>query len=288
MSRTDDLILEVKSSLRKYDEAGLLDEISMRRDIIKALKRFGNSIGTLTEAVVKVENGRGDLPRNFLGLQLAALCEPLAYYVDGDHDALQSSYFYKERIENVSTWSDCEACCKTSSEKVVRENLYFSGGTAHFVYANPTLLKLGKSFNKSKLATNCRNKVVRDGINEISIVDDDTLQTNFKEGYVYMRFYGLPLDEDGEIDIPSTFNGELESYLEYYLLRRCTEKLMSNADAMQGLQSLYSVYMTQEVQLRGVAARELKMKSITPSAMSKIQAMNRLDMLKYEIVTPWH
>ena len=285
MSRLDELILEVKSKLRKYDEASLLDEISMRRDALKALKRFGNSVGTLTEGTVEVVDGIAYLPDNFISLYLAILCEPYGYTYTGEKDALQTSYFYKERVIESNTWNECESCCSEKTEHIIRENLYFNGGSAQFVYKNPTLLKLGKSFEKTKRHLRCRNRVVKDNPNEISIVGTK-IQANFKSGHIYMQYYGLPTDTDGEVDIPETFNGELETYLEYHLLRRSTEDLLSNGDAMQGLASLYQVYEQKEIMARDNASNELKM--LSPSSIYKIKALNRLESLQYQISVPWH
>ena len=285
MSRLDELILEVKSKLKKYDEAGLIDEISMRRDALKALKRFGNSIGTMTEGTVEIVDGIGYLPDNFISLYMAILCEPHAYTYTGEIDALQTSYFYKERVIESSTWNECESCCQSKTENVIRENLYFNGGSAQFVYKNPTLLKLGRSFEKSKMHLRCRNRVVKDNPNEISIIGSK-IQANFNSGHIYLQYYGLPTDEDGQPDIPETFNGELETYLEYHLLRRCAEDLLANSDAMAGLASLYPVYKQEEVSARDNASNELKM--LSPSSIYKVKALNRLESLQYQIIVPWH
>jgi hypothetical protein len=215
------------------------------------------------------------------------LCEPVAYKYDGSLDALQTSYFYKERVVESNTWNECESCCSTKTEHVIRENLYFNGGSAQFVYKNPTLLKLGRSFDKAKCHNRCRNLVVKDSIEEISIVSNK-IQANFPSGHIYMQYYGLPLDDEGQVDIPDTFNGELETYLEYYLLSRATEDLIANNDALPGLAQLYQVYEQKAIMHRGNASKELKMQGLTPRALKKSMIVNRLESLQYQINVPWH
>jgi len=99
---------------------------------------------------------------------------------------------------------------------------------------------------------------------------------------VYIQYYGLPEDEEGNIEIPDTPNGHLETYLEYFLKRRLTERLMGNNDTV-GLQNLYQVYSQQEsVSLRN-ASTEIKMTNLKPRTFKRMQSLNRLESLQYEI-----
>jgi hypothetical protein len=96
-----------------------------------------------------------------------------------------------------------------------------------------------------------------------------------------MQYYGLPVDEDGNIEIPDTPNGHLETYLEYHLKRRLAERLMGNNDA-QGLQNLYQVYTQQEsVALRN-ASTELKMTKLKPNFFKRMKYVNKLESLQYQ------
>lgn len=286
MNNIDSLIAEIKSDLSKYADAGLLDEDSMYRDAILGMKRFGNDIMELHETVVEVKDGYATLPDNFYSLYLAALCNPKGYVKTcGDdvefHD-LQSSHFYVERTKFNNKWNECESCqCETLEENVIRENLYFKKKkVAEFYYDQPQLLSLGKTFNKNNCHSNCRNKLIKDNPNQIVIVNF-RLQANFNEGDIYTQYYGLPVDENGAINIPESKNGHVEEYLEYRLKRKAAERLIANNDAV-GLQSMYSVYKSEEqVSLRN-ASNELKMRSITPESMKRLKRLNRLESLQFE------
>jgi signal recognition particle GTPase len=71
-------------------------------------------------------------------------------------------------------------------------------------------------------------------------------------------------------------------YLEYFLKRRLAERLMGNNDAL-GLQNLYQVYSQQEnISLRN-ASTELKMTNLKPRVFKRMQSLNRLESLQYEI-----
>lgn len=282
----DSLIAEVKSHLNKYDDANLLDEDSMYRDILMGLKGFGNDIMEMHETVVEVEDGKADLPEAFRTLYFAYLCEPLGYKSEEDPEVesheLQSSHFYRERTQYNRKWSKCESCCEDMSENVIRENFYFKHKkAATFYYQNPQLLRLGKTFNKNNCHSSCRNKIVKDNPNEI-VIRNNTIYTNFPEGNVYMQYYGLPTDSDNNINIPESKNGWLEMYLEYYVKRRASELLIGNNDA-QGLQNLYSLYKREEQVYLRKASNELKMGVLNPHQIrARMKRLNRLESLQFE------
>jgi hypothetical protein len=284
MNNIESLIAEVKSDFSKYADANLLDEDSMYRDIILGLKKFGNDIMELHETVVEVKDGYAELPENFYSLYLAALCKPMGYRNNCDsedefHD-LQSSHYYVEKTTFNNKWTECNSC-DTLSENVVRENLYFrSKRLAEFYYHEPQLLSLGKTFNKNNCHSKCRNKLVHDNPNQIVIVKY-RLQANFNEGDIYMQYYGLPVDEEGHIDIPESKNGHLEEYLEYRLKRKIAERLIGNNES-SGMQNLYGSFTQQERVALKNASNEFKMRSITPESMKRLKRLNRLESLQFE------
>ncbi len=289
MSNTTALIEEVKSKLRKYTDVGLIDENSLYREVVLGLKKFGNSVNELHETVLTVKDGKAELPQNFSNLLFAYLCDPLGYEKSSNieiHD-LQSSYFYTERTERGNQWSECNPCCKDKTENIIKESLYFVGGDVDFYYTNPRLLRLSsKTINKREINSKCRNKVVRSG-KEVIEINKRMLNTNFKSGYIYINYFGLPVDEEGVVEIPDTFNGHLEKYLEYRLLSETALQLMGNNDS-QGIQSLYTEYRRlEDINLKN-ATNDLKMNAINPDELrGRIRRLNRLDTAKYD-VGAWH
>jgi hypothetical protein len=281
MSNTQSLIAEVKSDLSKYADAHLLDEDSMYRDIVLGLKRFGNDLMQVFEYVVKVEEGTGKLPDNFQTLYFAYLCNPVGYKpVVEEYHHLQDSLFYTERHVRTKEWNECTNCCSNVTETTIKEDLYFrEKKVAEYYYGQPQLLRLGKAFNKTSCHSQCRNKLVRDNPNEIIIVGT-TLQANFTEGHIYLQYYGLPQDENGMVDIPETFNGHLEMYLEYYVKRRAAERLIGNNDAV-GLSTLYSVYAQQEAIALPNASNEAKMSRLGPKIFARLNRLNKLEGSQY-------
>lgn len=279
---TQALIEEVKSDLNKYSDAGLIDQDSLYRDIVLGLKRFGNDIMVLQDKVVEIKDGQVSLPEYFFSLEAAYKCEPYHFQKSGvEIHSLQSSLVYKERIEQENKWSECEACCNEVTEKIIRENIYFNGSKlGEFRWRNPQILRLSNGARSNVYHPTCKNNNRIQSVHEIYI-KGTTLYANFNEGSVYIRYYGLPQDEDGYVEIPESPNGHLESYLEYHLKRRLAERLMSNNDAL-GLGQLYTVYDQREREALRNAQLELKWAKLTPSVMKKAQRVNKLESLQYE------
>lgn len=281
-SNVEALIAQIKSDFSKYADAGLIDDTSLYRDITLGLKRFGNDITYKQEAMITVENGFAKLPDSFFSLYAAYLCDPgeIVNKDNVEQGALINSVLYKERVIKTKEWSECSADCETITENVVKENLFYNGNAITFTYKHPRLLKLGRSFEKSNCHAACRNKIIQDNPNEI-VINKFRLQANFNSGYIYMIYYGLPVDDEGNIEIPDTPNGHLETYLEYYIKRRLSERLMANGDA-QALAQMYQIYAQNEsIALRN-ASTELKMTRLKPDVFQRMKQLNHLESLQYE------
>lgn len=282
MEKIDNMIEEISSDLQKYDDAGLIDKNKVYRDIIFSLRKFGNDVCVITDGVVEIKNGKGKLPDNFFALNVAYLCEPSHVKTNIERHYLQKSMFYSERVNYKNTWNECDSCCNDVSESIIKENIYLKDlGNVEFSYKNPQMLRVAKtSFGKCN--SGCRNKFVKDNPNEISI-NETTISANFSDGYIYIQYYGFPIDEEGNIDMPETSNGELEMYVEYYCKRRLAERLIANNDA-QGLSNMYSIYRQEEAQRLRKATYNLKMSKISPKTfLNKWRRLNQLETLTYEL-----
>lgn len=282
----ESFIEEIKSDFRRADDAGLIDEASIYRDIELGLKRFGNDVYELHETVIEVKNGKVVLPSNFGSLYVAFLCEPFGYSTDStlEKHSLQDSNFYIEKTERDTRWNTCDPCCTETSEKMITERIFLNETKAYadFHYHRPQLLKLGKSFNKNNCHDKCRNKYVTESPYEI-IINKNTLHANFDTGSIYMQYYGLPSDEDGNMTIPNSYNGHLETYLEYHVKERLIERLLGNGDAKY-LSNMYPIVAQKRAVALKNAASEIKMGKINPDRFrARFRKLNRIEALKYSL-----
>lgn len=288
MGYIDTIISKVRRDLSKYSDAGLLDDNEMYSDIISELRRFGNDICVAQETFIQVDKGYAILPDNFFALKLALWCEPDYYKATNiETNTLLSSVIYRERVEISNQWNECDSCNFNQTDKIVRENIYFSPDSyLTFAYKNPIPLRLARGIEKSVCAKNCLNLHRNNDLFEINIIKRKTVQANFKEGTIYIQYLGFPLDEEGNIDVPEFPNGHLDKYLEYYLKRRVAESLIANNDA-QGLQNLYPTYAQQEMVALRNATNEVKLTNFsTQEFRRKMRAFNKYHTLQQEVFIP--
>lgn len=238
------LIAEILSELKQYEESGLIDHRSLNLWIKSELKRFGANITVLTEKVLGVENGEVELPDDFWSLHFAVKCTAESHeFEKGSKATVQDSQYWTQRIENTYVWDNQSNSHKKTDYKEILEKTYLNIDTVvNFRYTNPILLRLTKGIKKDYCAPGCKNlQKELSSPYEINILGNK-IQSNFKEGHIYMQYNGLPTDESGDIYIPDSIH--LQEYLMYYCKRKILESLWINDDDANLINKLQ--YMKQQ------------------------------------------
>ena len=277
------LLAEIQSELKQYDESGLLDYRSLNRWLKNEVKRFGANVMILTEKVVEVKNGKAILPEDFFSLNIAAKCDADSHeFNEGCREDLQSSQYWTQRLETTYEWDNLSGSHKGVDYKCIEEKIYHNNCAITFRYRNPQLLKLTKGIKRDICSNSCKNIKVRQAPWEMNILGE-TLNFNFKEGYVYLQYYGIPTDEEGDLYIPDVRS--LEEYLIAYCKRKTLETLWLNDDDVNLVNKLS--YMKQEErELFGLAMTQTKFEALSKNWDEKIKRKNRIDMNKYERMFP--
>jgi len=283
----DALIADITSGgFAQYEESGLVDYISLRRWIKSEMKRFGNNIMVMGETIMHVQNNKAKLPDNFWQIYLGVNCEPAGYVIEGDKNVVQNSLFFKERIEGTQEWDNMNESYVGKDFTYVREDLVFKNAKVSMYYKNPQFLRLKPGFNKSVCAPGCmnvRDLVVDQRVDTIDIVGD-YINTNYKEGVIYMQYRGLPADEDGNIIIPETQHNRLQEYLLYYCRMRILEDVVTGKDDDAG--NLLTYYAGRTREAFGLAMTELKFTGLGKGWAAVMRNKQRKQTLKYDIMLP--
>lgn len=257
-----ELIAEVLSELRQYDEAGLIDYRSVNLWIKNELKRFGSNITVRTEKFLDVENGEAELPEDFWNLHLAAKCTRDSHqFVSGSRQDVVNSSYWTQRIENTYTWDNQANTHTKESYKEIIEKSYYNNAEIQTRYVDPTILKLTKGMKKEFCAPGCKNlqkALTNSSAHEINILGNK-IQTNFKRGVIYIQYNALPSDEDGDLYIPDVVS--LQEYLMYYVKRKILEGLWLNDDDLNVGNKLQYVKQ-QEREYLGLAMTTLKFENL--------------------------
>ena len=237
------MVAEVATLLKGYDESGLVDYISLDLWIKNALKEFGGNLMERQEGTIEVVDGKATLPENFYSLSLAMKCDLVGVACDEETKKyLQSSFFYRERTEKQEFWDNQVGAipCEEGEEcKTVVEEIYWhdKGKSAKFYYDNVQILKLVPGYKRNRCDKGCPNLNEYKSPYEISD-QGGYLQCNFNSGYIYLRYKGLPVDEEGELVIPEIQRNKLTDYIKYTCVRRTLEAIYTSDDDPNTLQKL--------------------------------------------------
>lgn len=270
------VIAEVKNTFKSFDAEGLIDEITIRNLLKSELKRFGNNVMVYSDDIVKVKGGKGELPKDFWALQYAERYRPSHYECsEKDRNILQDSHFWKMTVERDDKFVDGEIV-ETKTVKSVSEDIYFKDATARLVYSNPTPLYLMRGFNRKAITKDCKNLPPKNRTgryDEINILGN-YIQTNFKDGYIYIKYKALPTDENGDIYIPDTQHDRLKEYILYYIKWKVAEQLYLNDDEPNLVNKIqYLAQMSNEA--FGLAMTEVKMSTLPKRTWKDIKKLNQ-------------
>ena len=229
----EEITAEITTALKQYEESGLVDPISIDQWIRNAMREFGGNFMIGSDYYIKIENSKGDLPLNFYSLVNAIKCDEKAYSATQEGKKhLQSSLFYKERLEQITYFTNDTNTPIIEGEdcKLIKEDIYFEDKSpkATIWYGNFQPLKLIKHYKKVPCETGCPNLRLA-CTNEFSI-NGTKVHTNFEKGTIYINYKGFPEDETGGLIIPEIQRNKLIDYIKYTCIRRTLEAIFLSGD----------------------------------------------------------
>lgn len=262
---------EIETSLSNYSDSNDIDRQSIKTWVIQALRKFGKNICEKSETVVEVKNSRALLPESFKSLTFAVKVKTKPF-TDEEHKQLilERKYIENPAQFDILTMDYVVNYCET---KIVTEKVYSNIEPPKFY--GYELLALSPHINKDTIDTNCFNlhPSIASKPNEINIVNR-TLNSNFKEAYIFIRFNSLPIGEDGEVAIPILTTGDIYSYIENNCKWRIAENIIANNKGGQGLVQLYSTWKQEDRELYHRAQTESKMSGLSSNWQMKMYKQN--------------
>jgi hypothetical protein len=261
---------EIESSLSNYAESNDIDRQSIKTWVIQALRKFGKNICEKNETVVEVKNSRALLPESFKSLTFAVKVKTKPFTPTEEKELVSERTY----IENPAIWDSI------TQEYVVNYCETRIGTEKVYSYTEPNkfygyeLLALAPHINKETVDANCFNlhPTIAEKPNEINIVSR-TLNANFKEGFIYLRYNSLP-QVDGEIAIPILTTGGLYDYVENNIKWKIAENLIANNKNPSGLGQLYQTWKAEDRSLLHAAQTEAKMAGFSKGWELKMYKQN--------------
>lgn len=261
MSNIESIIATVKSDFKKYEN--LLDEDDMYKDLVQGIKSFGTNATQDFEDVLFIENSKVELPDNFYKIREIRFCEPLGYESNKKIEVsrLVSTNYYSFIQEVDTFWNECDGCCKDKTYKAYTKDIYLKDGLnvkCNFLRGDNVILTNGTIKKYCDTGYNCTTS--HTDRKEASIMNGRVLQTNFEKGYVYIRYKGFPIDNEGFVDYIDTPNGNFELFLENHLKTGIAERLM--IEGIEGMSNLLGYYSGKRKLYKTQTSTELKYNSL--------------------------
>lgn len=280
MTTEQNIYAEVRNSFKSYDEAGLIDEIDLRTWLHGEIKRFGSNLMVETDDLVQVIKGKASLPKDFWALKEVWKYELSHYCMDE-----MSPRVLKATGRDYLLQSDCD--CSKDSSAYMKEEFRYKEKDIFVFYSSPQRLRLAPGFNRRAVDKDCINlpmRVQRRANNQVRLLNQ-TLHTEFSEGFLYIRYRALPMDEEGNIIIPETQHDRLRIYLEYHLKRKLIEGWLFNNDDPNLINKLQYIEGKENEALE-LAMTELKASVLDPSVWKTLRNRNRRQHRRFEGIMP--
>jgi hypothetical protein len=199
----DYVISDVKRFLKSYDSVNAIDEGEFPTYIKHVLAPLGRGVMKFSEALIKADNSPLILPEDFKEISDAYRCKDTTTKHFGKAHEQSRMVLYDDITKDlIYTDKNCCIDCFENNHKVIervtiKRMVEDSGCIYNFSYPTPLHItnKSVDIFNSSNFSINNAHE------NEIAI-EDNRLYLNFTDDWVYIRYYGFPLDEFGVPLVP--------------------------------------------------------------------------------------
>lgn len=276
---------EIENTFKNYTETGDIDRISIKMWVIHCLRQMGNNICEVRDAVKDVKNSQVLMPETFKSVKLALKLKPEGYKILGDMQEASNSYIYKQRIEQEAWFNHVTLQYETNcNSKIITEKILLNEQPAEFYYT-PQWLSITKGIKKDSFDSECLNlhpSIRNTYPHEIS-VNNRTINTNFKEGQIYVQYNSLPSDEDEEVVIPEITTGDLVHYVEAYVKTKISENLIANNLNPTGLFQLYGTWKQELRELKRGALTECKFAGLTKGWEQRFKVLNQRQISAFDL-----
>lgn len=273
-----ELFAEVESKFPVLADSGEIDRTSMYTTVLSELRKFGVDALQKRRGIVQIENGRGRLPDSFKKLKEARRIDYHCHDIEGSTVGDTHNYITREYIENPTYYDQISGnYIITCDPKVITEKITIHNTNVNVKYKSEYVEIIDGTFSDN-IEADCINKRIKSP-HKISITNL-TVNTNFDKGRLYIEYYSLPTNEDGDITIPLMTTGDLYNYILNKIQINIAEFLIANNLNPQGISSLYQKWVQDDRILRSAAESEVNFHGLKDGWDKRLKAVNQANYYK--------
>lgn len=279
----DDLLVDVKSDFKKYDQQGLIDPQNLIKVVLRLNKQLGLRIHTTKEIVLEVNRNKVRLPNDFGALNFLlglGSYKVKTYLPQGTHveeriiGSVAPEYnpgpgetvdWCETPVDPVTPETECEnipidqstccgndSCTLTCTGNVVQLVQKFNYQTREYQELYP--IHLVRS--TENLSDFCPNRYWSSQMS--AELKDGWLYTSFESGYVYLNYEGAMEDKEGNLLLLD--HDLVNDYYEYALKKKILEDVIMNDDE--------SNFQTLQLKLQLIEREYVKAKRVATSLVN--------------------
>lgn len=230
----DQLMASVESDFNSYADAGLMNRGVAIKAVRKVNEDLGLKLNKEKEAIIEIKNYKGDLPEDFMYLQLALACTVQHYNlgpgtVFGTHTVEHNLPKEETTItevpvnvyQNSNPWGQCQLneCNGTYWVTQIYKEKQIKFNQLIPLKLTPKSLKY--------CSDSCLNQKVQRAAYDIDI-ENGQIVTGFREGKIYINYLADMVDEENNVLILD--HPLLTDYYEYSVKKRFLENFFMNGD----------------------------------------------------------
>lgn len=306
----DELFAKIEDQLNSYSSTGILDIGRFYSEVRWCINKFGIAALELTDAIVKLENHKAEMPCDFFLLNVALLCDEHPTYNFITPQPQSRFIVYNREInEIISQNTTCldsggfqinqgvaiESCRATCNNEQVLQKVTSIDYVAEsdpsarkgWHWHRPQMLTIrNKKSIKNICSKDCKNIEINSPY-EISIEQQGNsyyIYSTMKKPIIYLKYYAFPIDLDTGLPlIPD--NPTIQKAIEYHLMHYFFYMAWLNSDTqdierkVKDLEIKRNAYMQEAINYTKI-----------PSFQKSVEMANRVRrrFSSYEIMNSKH
>lgn len=273
----DPLFARVKEELKSYFDTGMVDDLMFPIWTNKCLKKLGKSSYPIQESLLFIDTFEAKLPPDFLSVRecwMMSCVAPFEYRKPGSFYQ-QITTVLNKPYDPCNPEVNCDPCNPDILTVVTKTNTNVIPNFRFKWLLKPgTIITKNDHCNISSELGWLNHSV--DGPDTFDI-RDGKLITNFREGDVYLKYYGSQMDDQGYQLIPENYR--IQEFIEAFIKQKLFEQIFNQIsdEGFNQTQAKYMLYKQMADEAYIIADTEVKKKTIYEKAYAIRRDQHRND-----------